>query len=378
LQVIISNTTEVGIQLVHDDIRKHPPVSYPGKLLSFLQERYNAFAGSKQSGFVIVPTELITDNGKKLESIVLELAHLNGMDEKFIEWVEKCNYFCNSLVDRIVPGKPDTVTKNKLEDKFGYEDDLLTMSEAYSLWAIEGDEHVKEILSFASADENIIITPDIEMYRELKLRLLNATHTLSCGVAFLAGVPTVKEATDNKQLNAFMEMLMLKEIATAIPYNVSEKKAAEFGRSVLERFANAQIQHYWHSITMNYTAKLKMRALPVLLKYYENYSAVPGCFATAFAAYLLFMKTNKQEAGIYYGNANGKEYAVNDEMAGYYYKLWLNNEPVALVNEVLQDTDLWGTNLASLPGFAAEVTDKLLLMMENGVLQTLQPKKVMA
>ncbi len=29
LKVIISNTTEVGIQLVHDDIRVHPPVSYP-------------------------------------------------------------------------------------------------------------------------------------------------------------------------------------------------------------------------------------------------------------------------------------------------------------------------------------------------------------
>lgn len=65
LQVIISNTTEVGIQLVKDDIHKHPPVSYPGKLLSFLYERFKAFNGSKESGFVIIPTELISENGKK-------------------------------------------------------------------------------------------------------------------------------------------------------------------------------------------------------------------------------------------------------------------------------------------------------------------------
>src|SRR4051812_34340895 len=45
MSVIISNTTEVGIQLVKDDIRKHPPVSYPGKLLAFLYERYQAFSG---------------------------------------------------------------------------------------------------------------------------------------------------------------------------------------------------------------------------------------------------------------------------------------------------------------------------------------------
>ena len=94
----------MGIQLVNEDVRKHPPVSFPAKLLAFLLERYVAFDGSKQSGMVIVPTELINNNAKKLESIVLDLAHLNGLDENFIEWIENCNHFCNSLVDRIVPG----------------------------------------------------------------------------------------------------------------------------------------------------------------------------------------------------------------------------------------------------------------------------------
>ena len=111
LQVIISNTTEVGIKLVNDDIRRHPPVSYPGKLLAFLYERFIAFEGSEKSGFVIIPTELIPDNGKKLESIVLELAHLNGLNDDFIEWLERCNYFCNSLVDRIVTGMPGAGNK---------------------------------------------------------------------------------------------------------------------------------------------------------------------------------------------------------------------------------------------------------------------------
>src|SRR5581483_11156039 len=62
MQIVISNTTEVGIELVNDDIRRYPPVSYPGKLLASLHERYKAFNGSKQSGMVIVPTELISDN----------------------------------------------------------------------------------------------------------------------------------------------------------------------------------------------------------------------------------------------------------------------------------------------------------------------------
>jgi tagaturonate reductase len=50
------------------------------------------------------------------------------------------------------------------------------MSEVYRLWAIQGDEHVRKVLSFAQVDEGVIIEKDIEIYRELKLRLLNGTH----------------------------------------------------------------------------------------------------------------------------------------------------------------------------------------------------------
>src|SRR5688572_25620424 len=50
MKLIISNTTEVGITLTDDDISLSPPQSFPGKLLAFLQERYKAFKGSKDSG----------------------------------------------------------------------------------------------------------------------------------------------------------------------------------------------------------------------------------------------------------------------------------------------------------------------------------------
>ncbi|HYC29302.1 MAG TPA: tagaturonate reductase, partial [Chitinophagaceae bacterium] len=265
MQIIISNTTEVGIQLVNDDVRKHPPVSFPGKLLAFLYERYQAFNGSTQSGMVIVPTELIPDNGKKLESIVLELAHLNGLSDEFIQWLEEANHFCSSLVDRIVPGKPSAEDYRSLENELGYHDQLLTMSEAYRLWAIEGGAHVKSILSFASADEGVIIEPNIDIYRELKLRLLNGTHTLSCGLAVLAGCDTVKQAMDSEYMSAFITDLMQNELAPAIPYEADLYTAREFGAKVLDRFRNPHIRHRWMNITMQYSSKMKLRNIPVLL-----------------------------------------------------------------------------------------------------------------
>src|SRR6201995_3309225 len=98
MQIVISNTTEVGIQFVEDDIRRNPPVSFPGKLLAFLYERYKAFGGSPESGMVIVPTELIVDNGKKLAGIVKEQAQMGQLEADFLAWMEKHCRFCSSLV----------------------------------------------------------------------------------------------------------------------------------------------------------------------------------------------------------------------------------------------------------------------------------------
>ena len=373
MQVIISNTTEVGIQLMPDDIRKHPPVSYPGKLLAFLLERYRAFGGSEQSGMVIIPTELIPDNGKKLESIVLELAHLNGLDDAFIEWLEQKNHFCSSLVDRIVPGRPEKSMQLGIEEVLGYHDELLTAAEVYRLWAIEGGDAIKKVLSFAQADHGVVVEPNIDLHRELKLRLLNGTHTLSCGLAFLAGNETVKQAMDDDLMATYIAQLMQSELATAIPYAVDLKTARSFGSKVLDRFRNPHIQHLWLNITVQVSSKMKMRNLPILLTHYQQTEAVPPLFALGFAGYLLFMRAVKQENGQYFGKHNDHYYKIQDDMAAQFYRRWNNLQPKALVEEVLRDKAFWGEDLSILPGFGTAVTEKLELMLKVGVREAMEP-----
>jgi tagaturonate reductase len=380
MQIIISNTTEVGIQLVKDDVRHHPPKSFPGKLLALLYERFNAFGGSEHSGMIIVPTELIPDNGKKLESIVLELAHLNGLEDAFIEWIEKHNCFCNSLVDRIVPGKPQADVQPEIENELGYSDSLLIMSEVYRLWAIEGNEHVKNILSFAKADEGMIIESNIDIYRELKLRMLNGTHTLSSGLAFLAGCQTVKGAMDDETMAAFITRLMQNEIAPSIPYDVNLHDAQNFGSQVLDRFRNPHIRHLWLNITMQYSSKMQLRCVPVLLKHYELHQTPPELFTLGFAAYLLFSKPFEKRGTQYFGRYNGEIYFIQDERAEYFYKksgLSISN----FVEEVLSDAAFWGFDLNALPGFTEAVESKLHLLTVNSIKETVETallKKVIA
>lgn len=371
MKIIISNTTEVGIQLIQDDIKAEPPVSFPGKLLAFLYERFKAFNGSPASGMVIVPTELITDNGTKLESIVLELAHRNDLDFKFIEWLENNNTFCNSLVDRIVPGKPNAEETKKIETALGYKDELLTMSEVFRLWAIEGDEKVKDILSFCKADDGVVITPDINLFKELKLRLLNGTHSFNCGLAFLSGFNITRVAITDKIFSVFARNLMHTEIAKAIPYEIDAKVKEDFADRVFERFCNPFIDHQWLSITVQYTSKMKMRNVPLLLRHYELSDTPPVHMATGFAGFLLFMKATRLEDGKYFGDRNGTPYEIKDDAAVYFYKAWMNNTPDKLAEKVMQDEELWNTDLTRLPGFLHAVREQLQELVTNGVLQTL-------
>ncbi|NCD70993.1 tagaturonate reductase [Mucilaginibacter agri] len=372
LQVIISNTTEVGIQLVQDDITRHPPVSFPGKLLALLYERYKAFGASPKSGLVIIPTELIVDNGKKLESIVLELAHLNNLEPAFMDWLESCNSFCNSLVDRIVPGKPLVNQIADFDQQSGYEDSLRTVTEPYCLWAIEGNEKVKSILSFSEVHSGVIVTPNIEIYRELKLRLLNGTHTLSCALAFLSGFTTVKEAMSNKTFSTWLRQLMISEIAPAIPHNIKDELKTGFINSVIDRFKNPNIEHQWISISAQYSSKIKMRVLPLLLNHYEKHDTVPEHFATGFAAFIRFMKTTSPDKDVFVGNINGNDYTITDSNAAIFQKAWSNTSLKVVVNKILKDITLWGTDLTRLKGFKEAIVQKLEAIQEAGALQVLE------
>jgi tagaturonate reductase len=369
MQIVISNTTEVGITLVDDNILSVPPVSFPGKLLAFLYERYKAFKGSEESGMVIIPTELIMDNGTKLRSIVLELAKMNKLEEAFTNWINMANHFCNSLVDRIVPGKLPEKDKLETEKQLSYTDDLMIMSECFRLWAIESDsDRVKQVLSFSQVDDGVVIAPSIEKFRELKLRLLNGSHTFSCGVAYLSGFATVKEAMANETFSSFINDLSMQEIATAISgYIIKYEEACTFALKVIDRFRNPFLDHQWLSISVQFSSKMKMRNVPILLKHYEKSKQVPENMALGFAAFLLFMKTKKTGDNKYEGHANGKNYTVQDDNVAWFAEHWQSKKVDEVIDAILADKDFWGADLSALPGFAEAVKKNLNLLVDKGV-----------
>jgi len=367
MQVIISNTTEVGIVLVQEQVTGRVPESFPGKLLAFLYERFRVLGASADSGMVIVPTELLADNGSRLRAIVLELAAYNQLETEFIQWLTDANHFCNTLVDRIVPGKLPAAEQAQLEQRLGYTDELMITAEPFALWAIESDTaRVQELLSFAAADSRVVIAPDIEKFRELKLRLLNGAHTFTCALAHLNGFTSVKEAMQDEAMAGFVRRLLILEIAESVDSTLaSYNEACAFANSVLDRFRNPFLEHRWLSIALNYTAKMRMRNIPLLLRYYQQHNKVPVCMTLGFAAYIRLMCVQEQPDGSFSGSWNGRSYTIQDEHAAFFAEKWALVSGHGLVREILSNGELWGTDLTTLPGFEKQVTEDLLQLQEG-------------
>jgi tagaturonate reductase len=373
LKLIISNTTEAGIVPDEtDQADASPPHSFPAKLLAFLEQRYKAFNGSADSGMVIVPTELITDNATKLKSIVNRLAQRYNMDPAFINWLNTANDFCNSLVDRIVPGKLPPQEQLQMEAKLGYADKLMIMAESFGLWAIEtSSPRARAALSFSEAHPGIHVVDDIEKFRELKLRLLNGSHNLSCALAHIAGFATVREAMANPDFESYMQGLILNDIASAI---LSDKifpgDARSFGLSVIDRYRNPHIAFDWLSICVQDTSKIRIRAIPIIRQHDAKHGFVPDHISLGFAAYILFMRSERMADGRYEGNINGRKYLITDDFAGNLCDKWKNYTGAELVKQVLEDQSLWETDLFVLHDFAERVGFFLGNLEQQGFFKT--------
>ena len=293
IQIIISNTTEAGLQYVEEKLTHVPSLSFPGKLTQCLYHRFIKLGHAPESKIVVLPTELLTDNGFLLKQIIEKLIHFNDYPKSFGEWVNQKVIFCNTLVDRIVPGKLSNEHQQILLEKYGYTDSNAIMCEPYALWAIEGGQEVRDLLSFSSVNEEIKIVPDISQFKELKLRILNGSHTLLCAKAIAEGFETVFLAMSNPIFRKYAEELIFEEIIPSLPAEIKKEDKLSFAKDVIDRFSNPNIEHKWTSIAVQYPMKLTIRVLPLLKLYAQNTGVSPTKMVECIKEVLHFLLSNE-------------------------------------------------------------------------------------
>jgi tagaturonate reductase len=361
MQFVFSNTTEVGIALDPADAPDGaPPASFPAKLTRFLFERAREFEHDPSAGVIVVPCELIERNGDRLRALVLELAARWTLGDAFIDWTETSVRFCNTLVDRIVPGAPRGADATRLADMLGYQDALLTTCEPYRLFAIEGDDALRDRMRWTATDPAIVVTPDIAPYRERKVRLLNGAHTMLVSAALLMGCETVREAVTHPALGRLVRLAMLDEIAPTL----AAEGAVEFAGAVLDRFQNPFIRHALVDITLQATMKMRVRVVPSIVAYTARAGRPPQSLAFGFAAFLLLMRGEHQAER----QARGAPVPA-DEGAARLKSHWMEagGDPTRATLAICADVHLWGTNLSELPAFVDSVADHLQRAEHAGV-----------
>ncbi|MCL6258799.1 tagaturonate reductase [Aquiflexum sp. TKW24L] len=345
LQFIISNTTEAGIVFYEKDTdTKNVPTTFPGKLAALLYERFIFFEGNETNGLTILPCELIENNGEKLKDGVIHYSELWQLPKKFLPWIDATCTFCNTLVDRIVPGFP----KEKFEEferKTGLRDHLAVMAEPYHFWAIEGPESLKAVFQTKKTGLNVAIVKDLQPYRLRKVRILNGAHTAMVPVAYLQCIRTVGEAMEDPKISIFISDTIYKEIIPTL--DLPKEELEQFAADVLDRFRNPFIRHELISISLNSISKFRVRVLPSILEYHSRTGQFPENLLRSFADLIRFYK----------GEINGESIPLKDEPAvlEFFEKVWQKKNLEEIVETVLSNVALWGMDLNRIPRLKAKI-----------------------
>ena len=366
LRFVVSNTTEAGIVFDADDrFELNPPKSFPGKLTKFLYHRFETFGGDTEKGLIMLPVELIDDNGIMLKKCVMQLIELWGLGEEFKNWVEEACVFTSTLVDRIVTGYPRGNEKEEWE-KLGYEDHIMVTGEPFALWVIESSKDISKELPLPDAGLPVIFTDNQKPYKQRKVRILNGAHTSFVLASYLAGNDYVKESMDDDDIRNFMMKTLYDEVIPTLTLPREELEA--FTEAVISRFNNPYVKHALLSISLNSVSKWRARCMPSFLGYVEKTGKLPAHLTFSLAALMAFYTGTELRDKALIGHRNGQEYQIMDDSKVLeFFRDHCEKETGEFVTAFLGEEDFFGQNLNEVAGLTDAVTAYLEDIKANGM-----------
>ena len=371
LRFVVSNTTEAGI--VYDDTDKfeyNPPKTFPGKLTKFLYHRFETFKGDMNKGLVMLPVELIDDNGIMLKKCVMQLIELWGLSDEFKTWVNEACIFTSTLVDRIVTGYPKATEQEEWE-KFGYIDNIMVTGEPFALWVIESDKDIREELPLdkAMADMigmDVIFTDNQKPYKQRKVRILNGAHTSFVLAAYMAGKDIVRDSMQDDDIRNFMLKTIYDEVIPTLTLPEDELKT--FAGEVVNRFNNPYVDHALLAISLNSVSKWRARCMPSFLGYVEKMGKLPAHLTFSLAALMNFYTGTEIRGKALIGNRAGQEYNIMDDMPVLeFFRDNSQKETKEFVTAFLGNVDFFGQDLNEVAGLTDAIVAYLDDIKANGM-----------
>ena len=293
----------------NDSIKKKPPNSYIGKILSILYERYRRFK-SKDQKFTVISLNPKLQGDLTLKEIILNIGKEWNLGETFLSWIRlKVNFF-NSLLDKldigILPNNEKIIQYNKLN----YKDNFLTVTENYHKLIIKKEDQ-KIYFPIPETDLNFEYTKNLDIFTSLNT-WFNAVLVAFIPLAYLSGYNKTNEALMDLIIKEFFEKFLFDTIKRFV--DLPEEQIQEWEKNTISRLKNPFNTRTLIEMSENLLQKFKSDFLFKMIDLYEKDKEIPDYIFFILAIFIKFYNVIEEEDGQFIGIRNLQDVKQDEEI----------------------------------------------------------------
>jgi fructuronate reductase len=334
--------------IVHDTANLAAPRSAIGFIVEALRRRRDAGVAP----FTVLCCDNLPSNGKLLSGFVTDFARLR--DDMLASWIARNAAFPSTMVDRIVPAATpaDLESARKL---IGLVDEAAVAHEPFRQWVIEDTFVGGTRPAWEQAGAQFVA--EVAPFENMKLKLLNASHSALAYLGYLAGHETITDTVSDPVFRRYVQRLWNREIIPVFPVTPGMDLDA-YVAALLARYSNPSIRHRTWQIAMDGSQKLPQRLLGTIRTRLKAGLPLP-MLALAVAAWMRYV------GGI---DEKGAPIDVRDPLAKTLRdKLdTARSDPDTRVAALLGVTAVFGDDLSGDANFRKAVTSAYAALLTRG------------
>lgn len=334
-------------RILHDLENPTEPHSAPGILVEALHRR-------RERGltpFTVLSCDNIPDNGHVVKNAVLGMAQKRSPE--LAKWIETHVSFPGTMVDRIVPAATE-VSLAEITQELGVEDPCAISCEPFIQWVIE-DNFVAGRPEWEIAGVQMV--QDVLPWEQMKLRMLNGSHSFLAYLGYLAGFAHVSDCMQDDAFREAARRLMLDEQAPTL--RITDVDLTAYADSLIDRFANPALQHRTWQIAMDGSQKLPQRMLEGVRVHLQRKSAWP-LLALGIAGWMRYV------SGV---DDAGNVIDVRDPLSEKIRAIVETSSEKGRVKALLALSEIFGSDLPQHAQFVDAITDAYQRIVERGARQ---------
>ena len=334
-------------RIVHDLQSPDEPHSAPGILVEALHRRRERGLPA----FTVLSCDNIPDNGHVVKNAVLDMAAKR--DPQLASWIAEQVSFPGTMVDRIVPAATDA-SLAEITRELGVEDPCAISCEPFIQWVIE-DNFVAGRPDWGSVGAQLV--DDVLPWEEMKLRMLNGSHSFLAYLGYLAGYAHISDCMQDASYRRAARHLMMAEQAPTL--RISGVDLGAYADSLIARFSNPALQHRTWQIAMDGSQKLPQRLLDGIRIHLKQGSRWP-LLALGVAAWMRYV------SGV---DDMGNAIDIRDPLAEKIRAIVETSHDENRVAALLTLQEIFGSDLPANPQFVQAVEEAWQSLIREGARQ---------